>query len=125
MVCRGVGCEPGGPGLCPLRAWGRHVVGGWADGCLGRVGRVWLHLLRLLFDCVYVVVAVVACLALPALQSVFFWMEHWKMVANFRSATIWSSPIDTPQLLSCGCVNAVMRSFVAYRTASWDDTRGI
>ena len=71
MVCRGVGCEPGGPGLCPHRAWGRQVVVGRADGCLGRMGLVWLHSLRLLFDCVYMVVAVVACLALPALPWVF------------------------------------------------------
>ena len=37
------------------------------------------------------------------------------MVANFRSTTIWSSPAEMPELLSCGFVNAVMRSFAAYR----------
>ena len=52
-------------------------------------------------------------------------MEHWNMVANFHSATIWSSPTETPALLSCGFVRIVMRRFAVYMTASWADTWGI
>ena len=63
--------NPGGQGPCPHRVWGRQVVVGGAGGLLGRIGLGWLHLLMFLFDCVYVVIAVVACLALPALQWVF------------------------------------------------------
>ena len=71
VVCRGVGWYTVGQGPRPPRVWGRQVVVGGSGGLLGRMGLGWLHSLMFLFDCVYVVIAVVACLALPALQWVF------------------------------------------------------
>ena len=47
------------------------------------------------------------------------------MVANFCRATIWSSPIDMKELVGCGLVRAVIRSFAAYMAASCTDTLGI
>ena len=55
----------------------------------------------------------------------FFLMEHWKMVANCHRAMSWSSLIDMTELVGCGLVSAVMRSFAAYMAASCDDTLGI
>ena len=44
------------------------------------------------------------------------------MVANCCRATSWSSPIDMTELVGCGLVSAVMRSFAVYMAASYDDT---
>ena len=41
------------------------------------------------------------------------WIEHWKMVANFHRATIWSLPIDRTEFVGWGVTSAVMRSFAA------------
>ena len=46
------------------------------------------------------------------------------MVANFRRATSWSSPMDMTEFFGCGFLSAVMRSFAAYMTASCDDPLG-
>ena len=47
------------------------------------------------------------------------------MVANFCRATIWSSPIDMNELVGCGLVSAMIRSFAAYMAGSCADTLGI
>ena len=47
------------------------------------------------------------------------------MVANCRRATSWSSPIDMNELVGCGLVSAMIRSFAAYMAASCADTLGI
>ena len=47
------------------------------------------------------------------------------MVANICRAAIWSSPIDINELVGCGLVSAMIRSFAAYMAASCADTLGI
>ena len=47
------------------------------------------------------------------------------MVASWCRAASWSSPMEMNELVGCGLVSAVMRSFAAYMDASCVDTLGI
>ena len=47
------------------------------------------------------------------------------MVANFCRATDWSSPININELVGCGLVSAIIRSFAAYMVASCADMLGM
>ena len=66
------------------------------------------------FDCVCVGDWGVHCQAPPEL----------KILANFRRATICSSPINRKEFWGCGLMGAVIRSFPAYIAASCADTLG-